>query len=489
MQFSLWQALSRPKGKIAYLVGLLLITGAFGGWLFWGRGPGRAPISLALAPDAAWEGFTRGQKTGLLLLLKDHLEILHGQTVVEAANLTESENSTITRVVLSGKRVGDNLGLEVWIRAGAATEDRWTSALEPPRAAIAACLNQLRTKVPAKLTVLPRSPSLFWDLAEATGSGIEQDPRPSMLLAQRIVEQESDCAGAWASLGSLYYWHISRESSAHNTERFHRCDSFFRKAFDLVPHYPRAVDDFTGFKTDLGNPKEALEMALAAVQKYPRVAHLYGALAYPARISGLLDGASRALKIRDALAGPHRFERDSVENTRLYRGEWKDFERLLGSGSDTVNEPSRDFYRGYIRLLNGHPAQARAFFVRAQRVKGSWVQFETLAHVFELALSDNRAEAMIVLRQLKAERASLRIPDGEFTFKIAEAFAYLKDYDEATETAMRAYAQGFGCTRWYQESPFLAEVPRQARWNSLMQHLKERQELMEQIYPASRFSN
>ncbi|MFZ1613290.1 MAG: hypothetical protein WAT51_03900, partial [Holophaga sp.] len=158
-----------------------------------------------------------------------------------------------------------------------------------------------------------------------------------------------------------------------------------------------------------------------------------------------------------------------------------------GPGSETTNEPSRDFYRGYIKLAKGRPDLARPYFVRAQRLQGSWIQFETLAHIFEQALSDNREGALKTLRQFKLDRTRLRVPDGEFTFKLAEAFAFLGDYEEATETAVRANAQGFGCTRWYQESPFLAQVPRQARWNALMQHLRERQQLMEQTFPANRF--
>jgi len=482
-------ALPRTRSTLSWMLGLLVIVGACAAWLLWGPLPvfGRTPIVLVLGPAETWEGITPQQKIGLLLLLKDHLEVIHGQTVVEETNLEAPADSIASRVILSGKRSGDALSLSLRILGAGAREGQWVLPMATPRAAFEACLGQLRTKLDPDLPILPKTPAVFWDLAESTGARMEQDPAPALKLAQRVVDREPGCGGGWATLAVLTYWQLSREAAASSAESFHHCDALFRKTFALVPHYPRAVDDFAGFKTDLGNPREALEVTFAALRKYPRVAVLYSSLAYPARTSGLLEGAARALRTRDSLAGFHRFERDTVENTHLYLGNWDLFEQLLGPGSDEINEPSRDFYRGYIKLVKGRPDQARPYFVRAQRVKGSWAQFETLAHVFEQALSDNREGALKTLRQLKAGRTLLRVPDGEFTFKLAEAFAFQGEPEEATETALRAYAQGFGCTRWYQESPFLAQVPRQARWNALMQHLKERQQLMEQIFPASRF--
>lgn len=482
-------ALSWPRNTVIRLLGLFLVLGACGAWLLWGPSflASQRPILLAQGPEESWEGITATQKNGLLRLFKDHLEVIQGRTVLEETNLTNPGNSSFSRVVLAAKRAGDGLVLEMRLLEPGAREDRIVTPLGTPRQGFDICLQKLHARLDSALPILPSAPGPFWDLAEATGYLMEQDPSKALPLVQRIVDREPGCAGGWATLAVLSYWQLSRETSAPNTDRFFRCEAMFRKTFELVPHYPRAVDDFAGFKTDLGSPREALEAIFAALRKYPKVALLYSSLAYPARISGLLSGAERALNTHDALAGSSGFERNNIENTYLYLGQLDRFEQLLGPGSDSVNEPSRDFYRGYVKLAKGHHDQARPFFIRAQRVKGSWKQFETLARIFELTLSDDHAGALAVLRQFKAERASLRVPDGEFTFKLAEAFAYLGANEEATETVQRAYAQGFGCTRWYQESPFLGQVPRQARWNALMQHLKERQELMEQTFPASRF--
>lgn len=486
MTFQGFHLKSRPIRLLG--AGLLLAAslGSIAYLLF--RGPRNpAPLILCLSPGDAWEGVSPEQKIGILLLLKDHLEVSQERPVVEEVNLDNPVTAAGIRVELAGKRLGNDLILELRTHGPGPQNGHWISPKGSPAASFQASLARLDSPHHPKLTILPAEPSAFWDLAEATGWRIDQDPEKPLRVAKTLVEREPQCAGAWATFAALTYWQLGREAGKADTESFHHCEALFHRAFELVPHYPRAVDDFVGFKTDIGNARQAMETAFAAIAKYPNVAHLHGALAYPARVSGLLEGASRALRARDSLAGLHRSERNQVENTFLYRGDWELFERTLGAGSDAINEPAKDFYRGYVNLIRGRVDRARPFFARAQRVQGSWVQFEALARVFELGLSHDREEALQELRRLKADRALLRVPDGEFTFKLAEAFAFLGDPEEATQTALRAFAQGFACTRWYMESPLLASVPHQARWNSLTQHLKERQELMEKSFPARRF--
>jgi len=482
---------TRFRHRLPWLLVALSLLGGWGAWWLWrpDSASDRHPIALSLAPPESWQGVSPAQQLGILILLQDHLEVLQGRTVVEEANLGGPIGGTAIRVILGGKRSGDNLALDVQCLGPGTHEARWTIPEAIPQASFQTCLMDLGVKANGPQQLLTKRAADFWNLAEATGFRIDQDPIRAHRLAQDLVERDPQCASAWGTLATLAYWQLSREAGRTDTEQFHRCEALFRHTLELVPHYPRAVDNFVGYLTDIGNARESMEIAFAALGKYPRVAHLHGALAYPARISGLLDGASRAIRARDALVGFHRFERDQVENTYLYRGDWDLFEKTLGPGSDLTPEPSRDFYRGYINLLKGQPDRARLFFNRARRVRGNWVQFEALAHVFELALSHDREGALRELRTLKAERTLLRVPDGEFTFKLAEAFAYLGDTEEATETALRAYAQGFGCTHWYQESPLLANVPRQARWIALTQHLKERQQLLEQSFPARRFGS
>jgi hypothetical protein len=147
----------------------------------------------------------------------------------------------------------------------------------------------------------------------------------------------------------------------------------------------------------------------------------------------------------------------------------------------------RDFYRGYARLLRKDHGGAAKYFHRAASVPGGNPAFRGLARIYDLDLAGRRQEALAELRRLWVERMPLRIPDGEFTFKLAEAFGYLGSPTEAQDVANRAFAQGFGCLRWYEESPFLKDARGTLRWVALEDHLKDRLALMETAYPRSRF--
>ena len=55
---------------------------------------------------------------------------------------------------------------------------------------------------------------------------------------------------------------------------------------------------------------------------------------------------------------------------------------------------------------------------------------------------------------------------------------------DATAQADRAFARGFGCTVWYERSPMLEPLRSLPKWKALMQHLQERQALMEERFPV-----
>ncbi len=145
------------------------------------------------------------------------------------------------------------------------------------------------------------------------------------------------------------------------------------------------------------------------------------------------------------------------------------------------------FYRGYLPLMLGDRNAAREAFARCEAVERGIPNYQRLAKVFRLALDGQRAEAGALLAQMDKERVGLRVSDGEFTLRMAEAAAFLGEQPLAVELAERAYTQGFGCTRWYERSLLLARVRGTARYGSLLQHLRERQAILEARFPPERF--
>ncbi|BDU74698.1 tetratricopeptide repeat protein [Mesoterricola silvestris] len=444
-----------------------------------------APLQLRLASAEAFPGLTPLERRGFGVLLKDSLEYRTGLAVVESEAVLPGGPRDALTVALArtGGRIGMHLVLDRASRPQRAG-DVWA---ETPAGAVGAALGWLGLEDGARGALLPRDPAAFWELARMTVSRPQGPIQGDLEVCAGILAREPGCAEAWLARARLLNNHILDDNRAPANLQ-DRCEQDYLTALALAPDCPRAATLFGRFRTEIGNQRAALDLLLGAVRRSPKAPRLYEAVAYAARSAGLLEGASRALARRDALSGPSRGEAEITENTYLYLGDLDRFEAVLGPGSSAQPDTLRDFYRGYVRLLRGDPPGAAGHFRRAAFTPGGNRAFMDLAGVYVLALDGRRDEALDVLRRLWAERVPIRIPDGEFTFKLAEAFGYLGSPSEAQDVANRAFAQGFGCLRWYEHSPFLACARGTLRWAALEQHLKERLALMEASYPRKKFN-
>lgn len=426
---------------------------------------------------------------GLRILLADHLEALGGYTVLPwpDAGAPLPARSRATLLVLRPRREGVNLGFHV--EASYATGMRRPPAVlapQPPAAALAAlmALLPLRLEPVSGEALCPGTPEDLPPLLETLA--VEDDPRrgPGLLAASRgLARAHPGCATAQFLLANQLY----NQLLLHPLEQEVQWSAFqaYRAGLASVPAHPRGVGGYCQLLADSGLHRDALSMLEEALRHRPGVPRLHRSLAYVARTAGLLDLARRALaevgRLTDGHSGSH------CENTYLYLGDLAAHRatcRLEGTGRDTRVH----FYLGYLALLAGDRAAALPAFRAAAAVEGGWYGFEELAALYADALEGRAEAAAGRLRGLAQQRAALRAPDGEFTFKLAEAAAFLGDRDRAAELGELAFTQGFGCTRWFEQSPLLATVRATARWEVLRQHLREREALLAARYPPRRFN-
>ena len=208
------------------------------------------------------------------------------------------------------------------------------------------------------------------------------------------------------------------------------------------------------------------------------------AVAYAAGTCGGLDVADRALERRAESTGVPRGQAALADNALLYTGKYGAFESGLAA---LPPGPMQSFYQGYARLLMGDREGARTFFEGAKPGGLGSSLFLRLSEVYRLALEGRGADANAALDKLESERMWMHLPDGEFTFKLAEAYGFLDRPGEALDVAERASVQGFGCAPWFERTPFLAAARQLPRWISLDTHLRARQKLLEETFPASAF--
>lgn len=227
-----------------------------------------------------------------------------------------------------------------------------------------------------------------------------------------------------------------------------------------------------------------MRVLVAARSTHPDISNLYSGLAYAGRTCGLLEGAQRALAERSRIVGTLQVpEGWFVENTFLYSGRWDEFRKVIPKRKDPIFQ----FYEGYLDLLEGHPAIALPLFQEGASDRRTSLPFSDLCEIYALALQGDRVMALTKLRAFDEARGHLRVPDGELTFKVAEAYAYLGQVDDALTAAGRAFAQGFGCLAWYDRSPLFAPARGSLRWKAFRQHVVDRQTLLERNYPPDSF--
>ncbi len=449
-------------------------------------GRARSQARVLILTGRAWDDVPEMQRDGLKLLLEDLAET-GGASVLRAA--PDDRVQGLLRISLEGARGATGLQFHARIR----TADGRDRDVVPPSSNPCIQLHQILAMagLPSPLTgaILPRDPTRLGPLAEVYGSTLDGDDaqaRSAGNAAQSLAALEPECAPAALASAESTYRRLLTQAPA-NLEAQAVAAQAFETTLALLPGFPRGAAEAGRFHTDTGNQRRAMDILFAALIQHPRSTRMRDSLAYAARTTGLLAGATATLRTRDLLEGGLQPEVRFPETTYLYAGDWAKFDANLGPGPSERLDAMADFYRGYLRLLQGRQDEALANFAAAQRPQPSNPQFQVLAGAYELVLEGHTPEALLALRNLARTRADLRVPDGEFTFKMAEAFTYAGSVEEGMNLAQDAFSQGFGCTPWYERSPMLAKLHDLPRWRALIEHLRDRQRLLEARFPQQDF--
>lgn len=441
----------------------------------------KPPIYLVIAPPHAWQAITDSQKNGILVLLKDQLELSLNRTVLLSPL---PDQVPVLKVEVGGRGDNGQLGLELNMTYKNKTWS-FSSGNMNPKETMHAALEVLGVDAP-DLNLLPGKSQNFWLLVSATGHGLEDIPSPFQEALVRASRQESGCAGIHASLGRLIHQGLKRSANSADLQAQWEAERHYQQALSIIPAYPRASGGYAVFKSDCGQTVEAMELVKESLRSHSACGELYQMMSRPTRISGLLKGARNSLERSEKVFRQPFYPSLWVETTYLYDDRWNVFEESLSKGSE--GNPERDFYRGYISLLKGNQNRALIFFVKAQKSAFPQSPFAQLSSVFESHLTGQQAEALQLLRKLALQRQGLRALDGELSLRFAEAFGLLNQPNEAFALLEKAFAQGFSCGPWLAQSPMLISLPRDARWENLALRVEERRCYISKLFQGEWFS-
>lgn len=454
-----------------------LAVGAFG----WKRAHQPPRIRRALLLDPLPDGgITPFEARSLGSLLTDALETRAGLAVTTLPGLPEPYQPEGDLLLLRthAAREGADLRLRVeWAELGPGRDGAWHTSAPPPGApdgVINAALDALPLEAgPADPVLLPRDPGRFWDLLRADSAVYSNaDLGDAVALARHLADGEPRCAAIQASMAHLDTVRILQDPRplGHADLALEAAD----RAIALLPGYPRALRSATRLLADQGRQDEALNRLADGLRLHPQSLNLLFALDYSTRTAGLLDialdarGRIAALWAGAPLAPP-------VGYAYLYAGRLDAFEASLQARPGATPDGFTAFNLGYAALIRGRRDEAERRFQDAEQDAGTEGHFRALAKIFRFQIEGKAPDARQALDVLDRSRMGLQVPDGEFTFTMAEAAAFLGEEGLAMDLAQRAFSQGFVCASWYRASPFMAALQALPRWRSILQHVDERQ--------------
>lgn len=439
---------------------------------------------LDLAPASPGASLLPEEARGLAEFLAALLERRPGVTAHLDGLPSIPAPARWTRVTLDFHREGQ--GLRVLMHRQAMAADRPVGpsiplALPPgsPARLLRDAALRLGTPPVPERPILPEDATSFWELLGRLARPMTGTEALDFLEGLRPMLEAHPSAVAWIAHGHLLEGQVWAHPELGAPHLHQEARQAFEKALQLSGNHPRAVAALADHLVLRGGHAEALQLLEEPLSLWPGHPQLLAAASAAARDAGLLDLAARL----HARGPQHRLAPVAdlgLDPLDLYRGDWTGFEQELALTLRVSRRPCNAFYLGYLRLLQRRPREAEAAFEQASRGLGPHAE---LAQLHLDLLQDQVAGARVRLAYLARQRIGHQVPDGILSFHLAEVATSLGEPDLADELATRAYAQGFCCRAWYEQSPLLASRKTSATFQNLLQRLTVREEALARRFP------
>ncbi len=298
------------------------------------------------------------------------------------------------------------------------------------------------------------------------------------LMAIKMLEKSAQIdptrALTWAYLGQSYTSAAAFELGGR--EQYEKARAAYERALSLQPKQLEASMFLANLLIDTGKVEEAMPLLRDALRTNSNNAALHWELGYAYRFAGMLQESvaecERARQIDPLVKG-----NGAVLNTYLYLGE---YDKFLQNLPDDNNSAFIVFYRGFGEYHRKNWDQAARDFHRANELDPS------LYAQVGIALSDGIAhknsDGLQLLHQLEDKIRQRGVGDPEATYKIAQAYAVLRDKSSATRMLGYSIQNGFFSYPYFVMDPLLENIRQEPQFPQLMNIARLRYEAFKKTF-------
>jgi serine/threonine protein kinase/Tfp pilus assembly protein PilF len=290
----------------------------------------------------------------------------------------------------------------------------------------------------------------------------------SITTLESATAKDPGYALAWAHLGRAYETHASQKFGGR--EQYEKALAAYQRALQLNPALIEPQIFMANLFTDTGKVEQAVPLLKAALRSNKNNAEAHWELGYAYRFGGLLN-ESLAECLRARQLDPQVKINSSALNTYLYLGRYAEFLKSL---------PERQsayilFYRGFAEYHQGNLAAALKHFDEAYALDSDLLQART-GEAIAFSIRHHDDQGLKLLADTERKILEQGVSDAEGIYKVAEAYAVLRDTRSALRLLRQTVDHGFFPYPYFQTDPLIAGIRSEPGFQPIAEAAKSRYE-------------
>lgn len=290
----------------------------------------------------------------------------------------------------------------------------------------------------------------------------------AVIMQERAVEVDSNFALAWAHLGRAY--NACAAFNLKGRAHYLKAQAAYEQALTLNPDLIEATIYMANMLTDTNRVEQAVPLLRKLMAANTNIAEVHWEMGYAYRFAGMLNESIEQCELARAI-DPKVKINSSAFNSYLYTGQYEKFLKSLPADTGAAFIV---FYKGLGNYYLKNFEQAAADFDRAYEMNPQL--YNRVGKALSYAIRNEKPVALDLLRDVEKEVEQSGVGDAEGIYKLAQAYAVLKDKEAALRVLGRSIEQGFFCYDYFRTDPMLENIRNEPRFEELMESARNRRE-------------